>query len=200
MKSKIWGTLGLSVLLAACSDESCRDGQVVSTQPESQFNQPGSVADFQATSGDRVYFDFDKYNVRAEQKDKVCSMAQWLNKYPSIDVMVGGYCDERGTTEYNLALGQQRANSTANALKTAGVSGGRIKEVCSRGKEHPLVEGHDEKAWQENRVGLVVLANPGCTTAAAPAEPAPASDRNDGAECSSNAASDVPMPEEIPAM
>ena len=111
---------------------------------------PGSLQDFVISAGDRVYFDFDSYDLRPEAQQTLAQQAQWLNRYPNVQVIIEGNADERGTREYNLALGARRANSVAEFLVARGVSAGRIQTI-SYGKERPIAEGSDEEAWAKNR-------------------------------------------------
>jgi peptidoglycan-associated lipoprotein len=97
-----------------------------------------------------VYFDFDKYDIKPEFKDAIKYNAQQLNKDKSVKVTVEGHCDERGSTEYNLALGERRATAVQKALVADGVDGKRLK-VVSYGEERPVDPGHDETAWAKNR-------------------------------------------------
>ena len=98
-----------------------------------------------------IYFDFDKYDVRADQQAALQANAQWLSAHPNVKFTIEGHCDERGSIEYNLALGDNRANTVKQALVQAGVSAGSIKTV-SYGKEKPFCTEHTEECWQRNRV------------------------------------------------
>ena len=111
---------------------------------------PGSLQDFVISAGDRVYFDFDSYELRPEAQQTLAQQAQWLNRYPRVQVIVEGNTDERGTREYNLGLGARRANAVRDFLVARGVAPGRITTV-SYGKERPIAEGSDEEAWARNR-------------------------------------------------
>ena len=102
-----------------------------------------------------VYFDYDKSDIRADQQASVQADAQFLSQHPNISFTIEGHCDERGSTEYNLALGDRRASSVKNALAAAGVSASRIKTI-SYGKEKPFCLEHDEACWQQNRRGHFV--------------------------------------------
>ncbi len=102
-----------------------------------------------------VYFDYDKYDVRAADQASVQGDAQFLQQHPNIHITVEGHCDERGSTEYNLALGTNRADAVKNALIQAGVSGDRIKTI-SYGKEKPFCTESNESCWQQNRRGHLV--------------------------------------------
>ncbi|MFZ0956195.1 MAG: peptidoglycan-associated lipoprotein Pal [Candidatus Sulfotelmatobacter sp.] len=102
-----------------------------------------------------VYFDYDKSDIRADQQAAVQSDVQFLNQHAAINFTVEGHCDERGSTEYNLALGDKRATSVKDALVAAGVGASRIKTI-SYGKEKPFCSEHTEACWQQNRRGHLV--------------------------------------------
>lgn len=102
-----------------------------------------------------VYFDYDKSNIRADQQSAVQADAQFLGQHPNINFVIEGHCDDRGSTEYNLALGDQRASSVKNALVAAGVDASRIKTI-SYGKEKPFCMEDNESCWQQNRRGHFV--------------------------------------------
>lgn len=117
----------------------------------------GSVADFVDNVGDRVFFDFDRSHVRPEGMETLRNQADWLNRYPNYVVTINGHCDKRGTTEYNLALGERRANAAKEQLVAFGVNPARVK-VVSYGKNRPIVEQDgSEWAYQQNRVAITVL-------------------------------------------
>ena len=103
-----------------------------------------------------VYFDYDSDAVRPDQQTSVQGDASFLNQHSGIPITVEGHCDERGSTEYNLALGDRRANSVKNALTTAGVSASRIKTI-SYGKEKPFCTESNETCWQQNRRGHITV-------------------------------------------
>jgi len=111
---------------------------------------PGSVQDFVVNVGDRVYFDFNEYTVRADAQPVLAAQSTWLNRYPAVQVRIEGNCDERGTREYNLALGARRANSVRDFLVAHGVDPGRITSI-SYGKERPIDPGTGDDAWAKNR-------------------------------------------------
>ncbi|MGH7023110.1 MAG: peptidoglycan-associated lipoprotein Pal [Caulobacteraceae bacterium] len=111
---------------------------------------PGSVQDFVINVGDRVYFDFDKYNIRDDARPILDAQAGWLNRYPAVRVRIEGNCDELGTREYNFALGARRANSVKDYLEAHGISAARIDTV-SYGKEHPIDLGSSDEARAHNR-------------------------------------------------
>jgi peptidoglycan-associated lipoprotein len=137
------------MVMAACSNEP----QQAST---STTVTPGSIADFQQNVGDRVYFDFDQSAVRPDGRATLDKQAAWLNKYTNYPITIEGKCDERGTREYNLALGERRANAVRQYLIAQGVPATRVKTI-SYGKERPEVVGSDEGAWARNRVGITAL-------------------------------------------
>ena len=118
--------------------------------------RPGSQEDLVANVGDRVFFDFDQSSVRADQRPVLQRQASWLAQYPQNQVMVEGHTDERGTREYNLALGQRRANSARDVLVASGVSGSRIQTI-SYGKDRPDALGSSEDAWARNRRAVTVV-------------------------------------------
>ena len=114
---------------------------------------PGSQEDLAANVGDRVFFAYDSYDIAPEARDTLGRQAEWLNRYPNVNVTVEGHSDERGTREYNLALGDRRANAVKNYLTSLGVSGTRVNTI-SYGKEQPAVVGSDATSWAQNRRGV----------------------------------------------
>lgn len=122
-------------------------------------NLPGSVADFKATSGsDTVLFGTDSYEVDDTAKTILGKQAEWLARYPTVKVTVEGHCDERGTREYNLALGDRRASAAKNFLAAQGVAASRIATI-SYGKERPVADGTDESAYAQNRRAVTVIVS-----------------------------------------
>ncbi|WP_374525370.1 peptidoglycan-associated lipoprotein Pal [Sphingopyxis sp.] len=118
---------------------------------------PGSQQDFIANvSSDRIFFGFDQYNVDAEDQATLQSQAQWLARNPAVRVTLEGHADERGTRDYNIALGERRANAAKNYLATLGVDPSRIN-VISYGKERPAAVGSNEEAWAQNRRAVTVV-------------------------------------------
>ena len=108
-----------------------------------------SEEEFKASVQD-AFFDYDTYDVRSDAQEVLSRDASWLAAHPNISIVIGGYCDERGSNEYNLALGQNRADAAKNALVTAGVAATRIR-VISYGKEKPFCSESTEECWQQNR-------------------------------------------------
>jgi peptidoglycan-associated lipoprotein len=118
---------------------------------------PGSQQDFVANvSSDRVFFDYDQYNVDAEDQATLQSQAQWLQRNPAVRVTLEGHADERGTRDYNLALGERRANAAKKYLASLGIDPSRI-QVISYGKERPAELGSNEAAWAKNRRAVTVV-------------------------------------------
>ncbi len=117
----------------------------VSSQP-----LPGTVQDFVINIGDRVYFDLNQASIRQDAMPVLANQAQWLERYPAVMVRIEGNCDERGTREYNFALGARRADAVRQFLIEHGVNGARISTI-SFGKERPIDPGHDEAAWAKDR-------------------------------------------------
>lgn len=97
-----------------------------------------------------AFFDYDKADIRGDARDALAADATWLKKYPSVQFTIEGHSDERGTAQYNLALGDRRANAAKDYLVSLGVDASRVKTV-SYGKERPFATGHDEDSWQKNR-------------------------------------------------
>lgn len=119
---------------------------------------PGTQQDFTVNVGDRIFFDTDSSVVRADAAATLDRQAQWLNQYPNYQITVEGHADERGTREYNLALGDRRANSAKNYLAARGVSPARITTI-SYGKERPVALGSNESAWAQNRRAVTIVLN-----------------------------------------
>lgn len=153
------------LLLAACSSTpapapnagggSAPPPQTAVAPPPSSY-APGSKEQFDQEVGAVVFFDFDKYDLSAEARAQLDKQAAWLKQYPNITVTVEGNCDERGTREYNLALGERRATSAKNYLVALGVDPNRIQTI-SYGKERPAVAGSDEAAWAQNRRDVTAI-------------------------------------------
>ena len=119
---------------------------------------PGSAQDLRVNVGDTVHFDYDKYAVLDADKATLQRQAAWLAKFPNIKVTVEGYADERGTREYNIALGARRANAVKEYLVSLGVSAARVDTV-SYGKEKPICAESTESCWAQNRRGLTIIAS-----------------------------------------
>jgi len=117
---------------------------------------PGSAEDLRVNVGDTVHFGYNQYNIEDNDKATLQRQATWLQKYPAIRVTVEGDCDERGTREYNLALGARRANAVKEFLVSLGVSTSRV-ETISYGKEHPICTASTEDCWAQNRRGVTTI-------------------------------------------
>jgi peptidoglycan-associated lipoprotein len=104
---------------------------------------------------DTVYFDTDRYNIDSQDAAALAQQAQWLSRYPNKRATIEGHCDERGTRDYNLALGERRANAAKNYLVSQGVDASRVTTV-SYGKERPIALGSDEAAYAKNRRAVTV--------------------------------------------
>jgi peptidoglycan-associated lipoprotein len=117
---------------------------------------PGSQADLAQNVGDRIFFETDKYGVDAQGKSTLQRQAAWLAKWSNVSVTVEGHCDERGTREYNLALGDRRANAARDSLVSLGVSASRIKTI-SYGEERPDCVESSEACWAKNRRAVTVV-------------------------------------------
>jgi peptidoglycan-associated lipoprotein len=121
---------------------------------------PGSSQDFTVNVGDRIFFDVDSSVVRADAQATLTRQAQWLNQYGSYAITIEGHADERGTREYNLALGARRAAATREFLITRGVAGNRIRTI-SFGKEKPVAVCDDISCWSQNRRAVTVVSGAG---------------------------------------
>ncbi|TMJ25764.1 MAG: peptidoglycan-associated lipoprotein Pal [Alphaproteobacteria bacterium] len=148
---KAFAAMAMMLVIAACSSSQQETAAAASTTVT-----PGSVADFRQNVGDRVFFDTDMSNIREDGRQTLTRQAEWLKKYTNYQITIAGHCDERGTREYNLALGERRANAVRQYLVAQGVPADRVKTI-SYGKERPEVVGSDEGAWARNRVGITAL-------------------------------------------
>jgi peptidoglycan-associated lipoprotein len=117
---------------------------------------PGTQEDLVVNVGDRVFFDYNQNDLKPEARATLDRQAAWLKKYPAIKVTIEGHCDDRGTREYNLALGERRATAVKNYLVADGIHADRVKTI-SYGKERPAVLGENEAAWAQNRRGVTVV-------------------------------------------
>lgn len=160
-----------NLLLMSCvilSASACTKKERPANAPSDTANQssesiergpiPGSQEDLAVTAGDRVFFDFDSSDLDATDRAILEQQVSWLNKNSNVRITVEGHCDERGTREYNLALGERRAAAVKNYLLALGVPASRI-DTISYGKERPTVLGSNEAAWAQNRRG-VTMVNP----------------------------------------
>ena len=146
MNIKILGALSAVALLAACTTPAT----TTTSEPMKAGILPGSQEDLVANVGDRVFYDYNQSAVRADAKGTLDKQAAWLAKYGSVNVQIAGNCDERGTEEYNLALGNRRATTASSYLKAKGVAAARMTTI-SYGKDRPTALGSNEQAWAQNR-------------------------------------------------
>jgi peptidoglycan-associated lipoprotein len=158
MNTKLLGALAAAALLSACASE---DNSAATTGASAGSNmagsvRPGSQEDLVANVGDRVFFGLDRSTVAADQRPVLERQAAWLAQYPQVQITLEGHADERGTREYNLALGQRRANSARDVLVSQGVSGSRLNTI-SYGKDRPAALGSNEEAWAQNRRAVTVV-------------------------------------------
>ena len=148
---KAFAAVAALFVIAACSNNNNENANAASTSVS-----PGSVADFRQNVGDRVFFDTDQSTIRQDGRDVLNRQAEWLKKYTNYQITMAGHCDERGTREYNLGLGERRANAAKNFLVSQGIEARRVATI-SYGKERPAVNGSNEAAWSQNRRGVAVV-------------------------------------------
>jgi peptidoglycan-associated lipoprotein len=173
MRFKILSVLAATVMLAACAQDgqdgggSGGDGSKVNavnqpaasaapTRSVASGPTPGSTEDFVVTVGDRVFFGFDQSDLSTDAQSTLDRQAVWLQKYPSARISVEGHCDERGTREYNLALGERRASAVRDYLVARGIDSNRV-DTISYGKERPVAVGANEESRAQNRRGVTVV-------------------------------------------
>lgn len=167
--------VGALFFLAACESATMQDsaadgsgkqemkdgGKMAAAAPKRQSPPTGfsiaegSQQDFVINVGDRVYYDFDRSSLKPAARTTLEKQSVWLKKFPAVQVTIEGHADERGTREYNLALGERRANSAKDFLVALGINPSRLK-VVSFGKERPVALGHDEASWSQNRRAVTV--------------------------------------------
>jgi peptidoglycan-associated lipoprotein len=155
--------LAAVLLVAACAEDQTNKSGAAGTGSGSggapavaAGAKPGTEQDLVQNVGDRVFFDYDKSDIKAEGRQVLQRQADWLKKFSNVTVTVEGHCDERGTREYNLALGERRANAVKKMLVALGVAANRVSTI-SYGKERPAVPGSTEAAWAQNRRGVTVV-------------------------------------------
>ncbi len=163
MRMRVIGLVGVLFVLAACSTPAPAPppgGPGGPGGPPGGLGAtsivPGSQQDLAATAGDRVFFEFNRSDISSEAQQILARQADWLRRYPNVAVRIEGHCDERGTREYNLALGERRAQAAKNVLVAEGIPAGRIATI-SYGKERPIVVGSNEEAWAQNRVAITTV-------------------------------------------
>ena len=171
MHLKILGLFAAMALVAACAQtpeetsaasgagagsatttSSSASGQSQSAAPKMSLKEK-----FVVEVGDRVYFDYDKYNLSPDARNILEKQAAWLSKNTQFNIIIEGHCDERGTREYNLALGERRANAVKDYLAALGIPPNRMSTI-SYGKERPVALGSNEAAWAQNRRGVTEIS------------------------------------------
>ena len=163
--------LAILFVLAACAPKPKPAEAPPEAPPQAPMTQsqiqttvvPGSVQDFRVNVGDTVHFEYDKYDVKDADRDILQRQAAWLQRYPQVRVTVEGHCDERGTREYNLALGARRANAVKEYLVSVGVSSSRV-DTISYGKERPMCTESNESCWSQNRRGVTTITSGAATS------------------------------------
>ena len=152
-------TMALALALGACAHKAddAMDGVAGGYGAGGGVGAPGSPQEFTSSVGDRVFFDTDSTDINAAGQATLDKQAEWLNRYSRYTFTVEGHADERGTREYNFALGARRAEATKEYLVAKGVNAGRIKTI-SYGKERPVAVCNDISCWSQNRRAVTVLA------------------------------------------
>ncbi|MDD9877355.1 MAG: peptidoglycan-associated lipoprotein Pal [Magnetovibrio sp.] len=174
MRIKILGILAAVALVSACETASEGSGKssgsgVANAKPVEVYSPPlggsagvraGSQEDLVVNVGDRVFFGFDQFNLTNDARQTLDKQVAWLKGNPSVTVTIEGHADERGTREYNLALGERRANAVKDYLAAMGVNPARVKTI-SYGKEKPVALGSNEAAWRQNRRSVTTVGGAG---------------------------------------
>ncbi len=176
MRFNILAVLAAVALVAACETAPEEDmsamsaGESTTTESSSSSSEsesmstmsisPGSQEDLVVNVGDRVFFGFDRFDLDGIARATLEKQAAWLAKYPTVSIAVEGHADERGTREYNLGLGERRANAAKDYLVALGVSPARVRTV-SYGEERPVALGSNEAAWSQNRRSVTVVGSAG---------------------------------------
>jgi peptidoglycan-associated lipoprotein len=162
MRLKVLSLLAAVVLVAACEStpqdqgSAAGGGAAGAAAAVKPGPTPGTQEDLVVNVGDRVFFGFDKSDLTPEARATLDRQAAWLNQYPRVTISIEGHADERGTREYNLALGERRADAVKKYLTARGVDANRVATI-SYGKERPQVLGSNEAAWAQNRRGVTVV-------------------------------------------
>ncbi len=159
MFKKLLCLMAALVLVSACDTAGTTEGDGGASGAAGGLRgaaRPGTQEDMVVNVGDRVFYALDKSDLSTEAQATLDRQAAWLKKYPSTRITLEGHCDERGTREYNLALGERRATAAKNYLVAAGISAARVNTI-SYGKERPAVVGSSEEAWAQNRRAVTVV-------------------------------------------
>ncbi len=164
--AKLIGAAALIALAAACSSNKATGPDVAATDnangngASTSAVTPGSQGDLEQNVGHRVFFGLDQYSLSAQAQSTLQRQADFLKQYPGVSIQVSGNCDERGTREYNLALGARRAEAARSYLVSMGIDSSRISTV-SYGKERPIDPRSTEEAWSLNRNATSMIVNAG---------------------------------------
>lgn len=161
MRLKIFAPLAAVLLLAACADDpkpaastgGAGASSTATAPPAASGIRPGSQEDLAVNAGDRVFFDYDQFNLKPDAVRTLQRQAAWMQRNANVRLIIEGHADERGTREYNIALGNRRAVAVRDQLQSLGVAGTRLSTI-SYGKERPAVVGSNEAAWSQNRRGV----------------------------------------------
>jgi peptidoglycan-associated lipoprotein len=168
MRLKLLSVLAIVALVSACSSDKDKNADMANGAGMGGMGSgtmgagragtvtPGTEEDLAQNVGDRVFFATDHSDLSTEARGTLDRQAQWLKKYANLSVTIEGNSDERGTREYNLALGERRADAVRKYLVASGIDASRIQTI-SYGKERPAVEGNDESAWAQNRRAVTVV-------------------------------------------
>ena len=149
-----------ALALAGCASKKTVPNTAADLGLNANNAAPGSTQDFTVNVGDRIFFDTDSSAIRADAQQTLQRQAQWLSRYGNYSITIEGHADERGTREYNIALGARRAAATRDFLISQGVSGSRLKTI-SYGKERPVAVCDDISCWSQNRGAVTVLGGAG---------------------------------------
>jgi peptidoglycan-associated lipoprotein len=146
----------LGVLLAVSLLAGCTSSDKATTSRTSTGTATTAGSDPLSSGGDKIFFDFDRAVIRDDARATLDNQAAWLNTNKTVNVQIAGDCDERGTEEYNIALGSRRAYAAATYLAAKGVASGRVSTI-SYGKDRPLAPGSTEEAWAQNRNAITTV-------------------------------------------
>ena len=158
MLRQIAGLRVVILLIGLSALAGCNKNNSPMAQPGAQAAIPGSERDFMVNVGDRIYFLVDQSTLTPEAQEVLRRQAAWLRQYPQVTIQVEGHADERGTREYNIALGARRATAVRGYLAQQGVSASRIRTI-SYGKERPIAVCDDISCWSQNRRAQTILNN-----------------------------------------
>ena len=151
--ARLAAVLALGLAISACANQNATDG---ANGGAGSASTPGSQQDFVVNVGDRVFFDTDQTDLSQTARETLDKQAQWLSRYSQYSFTIEGHADERGTREYNIALGARRATSVRTFLASAGVQAQRMRTI-SYGKERPVAVCNDISCWSQNRRAVTVL-------------------------------------------